>query len=672
MSESRFDGQGKLIIIAEDSITQSEMLKYVLEANNYKVEVANNGKEALKLIRTHKPMAVVSDVVMPEMNGYELCRRIKDNDTTAEIPVIILTSLSDSEDVIKGLESKADYFIVKSNDPTEILTRLKFIQSSGVQKYGEEKDIEFDVFFQEQRFFIKSNPVKILNFLLEIYETAVKKNLELVAVQEELLSEINDRTRLESELKEAKITAEKANQAKSAFLASMSHEIRTPMNAILGFSQLLLMDRSLSTSHREQLTTINHSGEHLLELINDILDISKIEAGRVTITPSTFDLHAVIKNIEAMIRVRSDAKNLRLIFENSIDLPPYIVADEGKFKQILINLLSNAVKFTSEGGVAVRVKVTKNNGGELVLVSEVEDTGPGIAPEDIGKLFEAFEQTELGAKAGGTGLGLALSRKFARLMGGDITVKSEVGKGSCFRLCMKVEEGDESLVEEAKSHRKVIGIANGEKRRKILIVDDLRDNRKFLVEVLGSIGFIVKEAKNGVEAITEFEEWSPDLILMDLRMPTLDGYEATKRIKATSKGARTKVIIVTATAFNEELHNLMGSGADSVIRKPFKVSEIYDSIRKCLDLHYLYENDEGVEEQVEYIGIEDLKMQVYEKLPENLIEKMLQATINAQLDDLLLLVEAVNEHSHELAERLNEMANGFQYEALLSVFQGEQ
>ena len=220
------------------------------------------------------------------------------------------------------------------------------------------------------------------------------------------------------------------------FLSNMSHEIRTPLNAILGFSELMQGDKNLSKEHINWLKTINRSGEHLLALINDILEISRIEAGRITFNPSTFDLHALLRDIEAMFRVKTDEKNLSLLFEYSDELPKYVVTDEGKLRQIIINLVGNAVKFTKEGGVAFRARI-KHENDKMYFIAEVEDTGPGIAEKDIDKLFQKFGQTEAGIKEGGTGLGLAISQQYAKIMGGEITLRSEEGKGTCFTLTIE-------------------------------------------------------------------------------------------------------------------------------------------------------------------------------------------------------------------------------------------
>ncbi|MEH2066198.1 MAG: ATP-binding protein [Nostoc sp.] len=407
---------------------------------------------------------------------------------------------------------------------------------------------------------------------------------ELQSTQEELIkSQEIAAQEQQAAVREAARSAA-ANLAKSEFLANMSHELRTPLNAILGFSQIMSRDYSLSNEHQENLAIINRAGEHLLNLINDILEMSKIEAGRITLNCSSFDLIHLLKNLEEMLHLRAASRNLELLFEYTEDIPNYIETDEHKLYQVLINLLENAIKFTDTGSVTLRVRLGtgdtslreaapttssvhrwglgigdwglgtgEQEGGSRgergnssfsplppnpqSLIFEIQDTGCGIAPQEIGLLFEAFEQTEIGRKSQqGTGLGLAISRKYVQLMGGDITVSSMPGVGSTFAFDIQIALTCPIKIPTNKIKSQIRGLAPIEKVYRILVVDDSKESRLLLVKILTSLGFEVREATDGSEAIANWESWQPHLIFMDMRMPVMDGYEATRMIKAKQIG----------------------------------------------------------------------------------------------------------------------------------------
>jgi PAS domain S-box-containing protein len=496
-------------------------------------------------------------------------------------------------------------------------------------------------------------------------ETVVSYNASTFHDRDRKLQGVFAAARDVTERKRYEQSLQQANRAKSVFLANMSHEIRTPMNAILGFSQLMLRDQDLTARQCQYLGTINRSGEHLLALINDVLEMSKIEAGRTTLNLSTFDLPVLLNDLEMMFRVRTNEKKLSFSVEMIGDVPAYIVADINKLRQVFINVLGNAVKFTEQGGIGVRVRADRTFETEPLLRVEIEDTGPGISADDQARLFQHFEQTKTGQQTGtGTGLGLAISREFVRLMGGAITVTSQVGKGSVFTIELPLTEGEAEAVETKDQPRQVLTLQPGQAACRVLIADDIEDNRQLLAQLLAPVGFEIRLATNGAEAVQEFEQWRPHLILMDFRMPVMDGHEAIRRIRASAGGADPKIIAVTASAMDENRQDLMRIGADDFISKPFRETELFQKIHAHVGVEYVYAEQSSVVSPEE--GVE-LTRESLAGLPRDLIEPMREAVITADLDLLLSRIQDVEARDAGMARGLRRLAEGFQYQELLDL-----
>jgi CheY-like chemotaxis protein len=396
------------------------------------------------------------------------------------------------------------------------------------------------------------------------------------------------------ELEQSKEAAEAASQAKSVFLANMSHEFRTPLNAILGFTQIMTRDKRLAEDQRENVEIIHASSEHLLGLINDVLEMSKIEAGRMTLNPKNFDLHHLLESLEEIFALRAASKGVALHLELSPQVPPFIRADEGKLRQVLMNLLGNAVKFTQQGAILLRVKRCDAGGTQASPTAcirfEVEDSGPGIAADEIDKIFMPFVQTTVGKKSPeGTGLGLSISQQFVQLMGGEIQAHSQVDQGSTFWFDLPVEVSEASELETPPPTRQVVSLEAGQPVYRLLIVDDQEVNRRLLTKVFTPVGFEVREAGDGQQAVEIWETWQPHLIWMDMRMPVMDGYEATRRIKATTRGQATIIVALTASGLEEEKSVILSEGCDDYMRKPFLEQDLFAMMAKHLGVRYVYQ-----------------------------------------------------------------------------------
>lgn len=464
-----------------------------------------------------------------------------------------------------------------------------------------------------------------------------------------------------------------ANRAKSAFLASMSHELRTPLNTILGFAQLMTRDRLLNSSQRENLAIISRSGEHLLTLINDVLSMSKIEAGRIILTENSFDLYSLLDSLEEMFRLKAKSKGLEFMFERSLKVPQYIYTDESKLRQVLINLLGNAIKFTETGRVILRVKADeKQNHEPSLLTFEVEDTGSGIAPVDLGKLFKPFVQTEAGQKSHqGTGLGLSISQQFVHLMRGQITVSSTPSQGTIFSFDIQASPAQMPQV-ETKIERRAIALAPDQPSYRILVVEDKPENRQLLVKLLTSLGFDVHEAENGQEGIALWHTWEPHLIWMDMRMPIMDGYEATRQIKAHLKGQATVIIALTASAFDEEQAIVLSTGCDDFVGKPFREQVILEKMAKHLGVRYLYEDSQpSASSQQEETETYVLKAESLNVMPVGWVAQLHQAALCTDEKQISSLLQQIPDSNACLANALADLVNNFRIDKIIDLTQLE-
>ena len=457
--------------------------------------------------------------------------------------------------------------------------------------------------------------------------------------------------------------AEAANKTKTMFLANMSHEIRTPLNAIIGFSQLMNRDKQLTATQKEYNLSIIRAGEHLLELINDILELAKVEAGRIELHPTTIELPRFLSDIQMIFRERTNSKHITFSFEIADDVPQFVVVDHGKLRQIFINLIGNAVKFTDQGGIAVRVKVVTKADKKNYLYVEVQDTGSGIKPDEIKNLFQHFVQTSSGKNKGtGTGLGLALSKEIATLMGGDIKVQSDVDKGSLFTFYVEIQLS-KPMTKKVENVKRVIGLAQNQKAPRILVVDDKSDNSTIVVILLSLVGFETASASGGKEAISQFESWNPDLILMDIRMPDIDGYEVISRIRSVEKGKHIPIVALTASPFEDEKRNVETFDIQGYISKPFRENELFETIGNILQIHYQYQDSNEINSE-QYSLNTDIVVKDIGRLPQSIISEMLYAIDVADIDKLYSSIKIIENTNPSLAHYLDSLATKYDYSHL--------
>ena len=487
---------------------------------------------------------------------------------------------------------------------------------------------------------------------------------ELQGYKQSLEQLVEQRTK---ELVQARNQAEAANRAKSSFLANMSHELRTPLNSILGFSRMVMQDAKLPEKHREDLAIVGKSGEHLLELIDEVMDMAKIETGAIVVENVSIDLRGLFNDTVDLLRERAQTKNLELLVKISSRAPEFIRLDPRKFRQVLINLLGNALKYTDQGRVAVTLDARLGDGSsDVTLILDVEDTGIGIAPEDQARIFDPFIQAD-GARKG-TGLGLSITRRFVELMGGTVQVESAPGRGSRFHVELPTQ-----IVSGATAKTpclvRVIGIEHGQPDYRILIVEDEREHQLLLQRMLEDAGFQVRVAENGAWAIEVFELWRPHFIWMDVRIPVISGLEAARRIRDLEGGREVKIVALTGSAFESEREEVLAAGCDDFLRKPYRPEEMFDCLARHLGVRYLYKamSDAAVQDLTHTLRPEDLAA-----LPAAKLDELERAVISLETRRITLVVAQLSEQNAAVGTALRRLTEKLAYSPILAAIQSSR
>lgn len=631
------------ILIVDDTLHNLKLLAQILTERGYQVRAALSGPRALAAIQSAPPSLILLDIMMPEMDGYELCRRLKADLRTCDIPVLFISALSETEDKVRGFAVGGLDYITKPFQPEEVLAR--------VETHLKLQRLQYEIRIQEEitRELLNASPnaaylVSADGTILTLNELGAKElgrsigelqskriwdflHPEVAAkrkacMEQAILSsmpvrfedecagrcmdnviypifddmgraeriaiytrDITEHKRIEEVLLRAKEAAEAATKAKSEFLANMSHEIRTPMNAVIGMA-CMLSSENLTTDQRDYVETIRSAGEALLIIINDILDLSKIEGGKMDLECQPFNLYTCVKESLDLVATNAAIKGLNLRYAIDDDTPKVILGDPTRLRQILVNLLSNAVKFTEKGEVAISVTGRKLEGSSYEVSFAISDTGIGIPADKMGRLFRSFSQVDASTtrRYGGTGLGLTICKRLVELMDGKIWVKSEMGKGSTFYFTIQVEPSSREPVNIAKlnsiSKQHADTPSNTISELCILLAEDNVINQKVTQRMLGKLGCRADIVTNGQEVLHSLERQHYDVILMDILMPEMDGLEATKAIRQRWPNGP-KIIAMTASVLNGDREMCLNAGMDIYITKPTKLEELKAALEFC-------------------------------------------------------------------------------------------